>query len=633
MMICLFQRLLSTSRFLLPLLALFLLPVWPVSAQTTYFLAPDGDDRDPGTLEQPWRTLAHAVEQLAPGVGLVLREGRYPANSLAINTAGEADLPMRIQGYPGETAVIGTSHQEFLQPGNDQWERVDDAINLYRSKRTYPIHRLAVTLEEAGAFLRLNPYERLEDLTSTSQSWSDSAPIYVGPGAHHAGDGHIYIRLERVDPAAVGRAFERPASADPNRNRLHISTAQSAFLIGANARHLEIDNLNIEGYRHCLRIDDAAFLKLSNLTMRCGTIAVVMFRTHDVQINNVTFHHDLPDWISWTDIKSGRRPARLLKTAAIGLGEGVHHVDVSGSRFFGVFDGIEAISEGLHHVRVHHNLFHTRDDALQLASSAYEILFDHNLIVGPGPSHDGSGDTPKPGTKYIHHNIIDTRAALFWGRDDPLEQLKPYMRGWGPHRPLSSHNDDGFLDPWKIYQNTFVLGDGLGIGGVGLGLWGRPSPDAPHEVYNNIIQQEADAWLTARLDVAVGGQILDGNLYHRAAASEASTPFFRDMTMGEENQHFNSLVAFKESAFGNATEVFYRQGWEQGGIEADPGLGAIDQGDYRPLIDGAASAPGIVDLRPTGWPGASAEPFRGALDPYADGGTGDVGPLAAGITQ
>ena len=631
-MTCLVQRLQSTSRLLLPLLALLLQPTWSVSAATTYFLAPDGDDRDPGTLEQPWRTLAHAIEQLAPGVELVLREGRYPADSLEIDTAGETGRPMRIQGYPGETAVIETNHQEFLAPDNGQWDLVDDAINLYRSRRSFPIHRLAITLEEAGDFLRLNPYERLDDLTSTSQSWSDSAPIYVGPGAHHAEDGHLYIRLERVDPAAVGRAFDSPTSTDPNQSKLHISTAQSAFLIGANARHLEIDNLSIEGYRHCLRIDDAAFLKLSNLTMRCGTIAVVMFGTHHVQIRNVTFHHDLPDWISWTDIKSGRRPARLLKAAAIALGEGVHHLDVSGSRFFGVFDGIEAISEGLHHVRVDHNLFHVRDDALQLASTAYQIEFDNNLVFGPGPSHDGSGDTPEPGTKYIHHNIIDTRAALFWGRVDPDEQLKPYMRGWGPHRPLSSHNDDGFLDPWKIYQNTFVLGDGLGIGGVGLGLWGRPSPDVPHEVYNNIIQQRADAWLIARLDVAAGGQILDGNLYHRTVAG-AKAPFFKDMAMGDEFRHFSSLAAFRESAFSSSTQAFYGLGWEQGGIEADPGLGAIDQGDYRPMIDGAASAPGIVDLQPTGWPGTSAQPFRGAVDPHASSKTGDVGPPAAGITQ
>jgi hypothetical protein len=43
----------------------------------TFFVGPLGDDRDTGTRERPWRTLAHGTESLRPGQTLVLLDGDY----------------------------------------------------------------------------------------------------------------------------------------------------------------------------------------------------------------------------------------------------------------------------------------------------------------------------------------------------------------------------------------------------------------------------------------------------------------------------------------------------------------------------------------------------------------------------
>ncbi len=42
-----------------------------------YYIAPDGDDAAPGTQTAPWRTFAHALPLLRPGLSLVLLDGVY----------------------------------------------------------------------------------------------------------------------------------------------------------------------------------------------------------------------------------------------------------------------------------------------------------------------------------------------------------------------------------------------------------------------------------------------------------------------------------------------------------------------------------------------------------------------------
>jgi hypothetical protein len=46
-------------------------------APPTFFLAPNGNDANAGTRDQPWRTFAFAVPKLTPGATLVLRDGAY----------------------------------------------------------------------------------------------------------------------------------------------------------------------------------------------------------------------------------------------------------------------------------------------------------------------------------------------------------------------------------------------------------------------------------------------------------------------------------------------------------------------------------------------------------------------------
>ena len=72
------------------------------------FVAPTGNDEGPGTLSQPWRTLAHAGAAAVAGQTVLIREGTYnerlrPANS------GSVGAFLTFAAFPGETATLDGS--------------------------------------------------------------------------------------------------------------------------------------------------------------------------------------------------------------------------------------------------------------------------------------------------------------------------------------------------------------------------------------------------------------------------------------------------------------------------------------------------------------------------------------------
>jgi parallel beta-helix repeat protein len=83
--------------------------------EEAYYVAPDGDDSNPGTLEQPWRTLAKAAETLVLGETVYIRQGTYNER-LVPEIGGIPGEPITYAAYPGETPVIDGIGVSF--PGN-----------------------------------------------------------------------------------------------------------------------------------------------------------------------------------------------------------------------------------------------------------------------------------------------------------------------------------------------------------------------------------------------------------------------------------------------------------------------------------------------------------------------------------
>ena len=77
----------------------------PISPANTFFVATDGNDANPGTQSQPWRTIQKAASMLTAGQTVMVRGGVYnekvtPANS------GIPGQYITYMAFPGETPVI-----------------------------------------------------------------------------------------------------------------------------------------------------------------------------------------------------------------------------------------------------------------------------------------------------------------------------------------------------------------------------------------------------------------------------------------------------------------------------------------------------------------------------------------------
>ena len=87
------------------LLASVLLP--PVAAHaTTYYVATTGNNSNPGTEEQPWRTVVKAVDTMIAGDTTYVRGGTYNEGLIWFKRSGTHAASIKLLNYPGESPII-----------------------------------------------------------------------------------------------------------------------------------------------------------------------------------------------------------------------------------------------------------------------------------------------------------------------------------------------------------------------------------------------------------------------------------------------------------------------------------------------------------------------------------------------
>jgi len=72
---------------------------------SVYFVSPSGNDNNPGTLNQPWKTIRKAANSVIAGDTVYLRGGVY-FESVEINRSGTSAAPISFLAYPDETPIL-----------------------------------------------------------------------------------------------------------------------------------------------------------------------------------------------------------------------------------------------------------------------------------------------------------------------------------------------------------------------------------------------------------------------------------------------------------------------------------------------------------------------------------------------
>jgi hypothetical protein len=72
----------------------------------TYYVATTGDDSNPGTMSQPWRTIQHASETMNPGDTVLIRGGVYNERVTTTRSGSAGNGYITFSAYQNETPVI-----------------------------------------------------------------------------------------------------------------------------------------------------------------------------------------------------------------------------------------------------------------------------------------------------------------------------------------------------------------------------------------------------------------------------------------------------------------------------------------------------------------------------------------------
>lgn len=93
------------KMFLLNLIFLVIFSINVINA-SDYYVAINGNDSNPGTLSQPWRTIQHAVDSVLPGDTIYVRGGVY--EGARIEHSGTSTEYITLRSYPAEAVIINS---------------------------------------------------------------------------------------------------------------------------------------------------------------------------------------------------------------------------------------------------------------------------------------------------------------------------------------------------------------------------------------------------------------------------------------------------------------------------------------------------------------------------------------------
>jgi len=107
-------------------------------SQTVYYVATDGSDDNPGTLDRPWQTIQKAADTAGPGDVIYVRGGTYN-EQVTIMRSGQENAFVTFENYKDETPVISGAG---LAPDEDDEK---NALILIRDKSYIRIKGFEIT--------------------------------------------------------------------------------------------------------------------------------------------------------------------------------------------------------------------------------------------------------------------------------------------------------------------------------------------------------------------------------------------------------------------------------------------------------------------------------------------------------
>lgn len=490
----------------------------PMSNGPAFFVdSKKGWDENAGTKEKPWKTIAHALQQIGAGDTLYLRGGTY-YERVYCSVAGTANKPITLRSYPNELAVIDGSYREFFEQPQDAWEPfLEGAAGEYRSKHAFKNLR-NIHGRFGDSMVGLQVYYHIEDLRGER---------YVGPGIWYSrATGHIHVRLAPYQASVLVRARtpltlkylphrlhhlqSYKGETDPRKLPLIIAPFHSVPLLIDRGQYVNFQDLVVRGGGYdAVDIRHGEHLKFENVTIYAAAYGLKARNTGPIKLYNSAIRGSVPPWSTRGETSLRERPweskgknlTRLNTHALIIPAAGDeysvyyfpynHLWEISHCEFTDAHDGVYLGDiDGL---KFHHNYLHNfQDDGIYLSSFRKLYYPQHgprqiyqNVISGCIMAFAFGGDARLSTDVHVFRNILDASAAVADHGSPPWEGMRWYHNTiLANPRNLFSLRNLKLEQKWEVFNNLALLGkatsgkpqEGAAWGGNVAGDPGFPKP-------------------------------------------------------------------------------------------------------------------------------------------------------------
>jgi Concanavalin A-like lectin/glucanases superfamily len=629
-----------------------------VPTSNVIYIAPNGNNANPGTSGSPKQTLEGAQSALpspAPGWTIVCRGGNYNrTGTFAPNKSGTTGNPITVMAYPGETVIMDRALEfaAFRSPGA-HWTQIDSTLKIWRSNATgFAAGRLQGHWKEGGEEWFIWGY--LTDNTERNHTGS----AYEGPMARVESDGRVYIRFQRPSsarttsgwvsspwqPGVSGGVFVVPGSENPNDYPVYLSRQNASIGISwSGVSDWLLKDINWIGSDFQNQFGGTAtrieFRRGLWVDSRYGNFFPAGRTTNGLTWKGIQATQGRLDYFPYDWLKSlGGNNSGQMDNNAFFANQGTapdSNWTIEDCVVTNYHDWWAYERPPVNLIVRHNWLENMQDDTFQIWPNSNGIEWAYNVFYNSpywSISHNGSSSV---GHVYIHHNIG-------FG-------LRPRLYGinilGGPHNANPTHffsGASGRIQPQKIYNNTLVYGSCAGDFGSGIPInhmnleADNTDSSRPHEAYNNLVmvfdrfkhsvrfgqgQHDEAGWNLVQRPGS--NEIYDNNHYCRVLGySPAIKVMYQPCWSSAKTGGSGTQFSFSNLAALRTTLGQELQGTEESfvGVGTGAGMGTnsplinLEALDFRPK-SGHALNTGAKALLALGWPGATNNVWRGAIDP------------------
>ena len=210
--------------FLSPILSPTPLPPTPVSSKT-YFVAKNGNDYNPGTEQQPWRTIMKATDTLVAGDTVYIKNGTYN-EKINVKNSGSPGNYITFSVYPGDSVTIdGMGIPVLIWDGLVQIHG-SSYINISGFRIINSMFMGVVVTSDYGSNIPTNITIEKNYVRNTA-----SSAIYIEDGKNITIDGNEITKAQTLEGLSQ-RKHETISLANVNgfeinNNKLYLNNAES----------------------------------------------------------------------------------------------------------------------------------------------------------------------------------------------------------------------------------------------------------------------------------------------------------------------------------------------------------------------------------------------------------------------